>query len=121
MSKILISLPEEMLQSIDTYCGKMFFERSEFIRFCIRKELGTTPPEKKEQNSTHLPKNNSAKTLGWCEGHFEQGKSYERVMTSMEDANGELRVNKKWLCQSCIEKLKKTVEQYGGKISYEEI
>lgn len=121
MSKILISLPEEMLQSIDIYCGKMFFERSEFIRSCIRKELGTIPSEKKDQNSTPIQENNSGKTLGWCEGHFEQGKSYERRMVSMEDANGELRVNKKWLCESCIDKLNKTVESYGGKISYEEI
>ena len=39
MAKIIISLPDELLQAVDKYCIDFQYNRSEFIRFLMRQEL----------------------------------------------------------------------------------
>lgn len=46
MSKILLSIPDQLLEKIDSHCQKNDFERSEFLRSLIRKELGSGEGQK---------------------------------------------------------------------------
>jgi len=36
MAKVIISLPTELLKSVDIYCGDHKYNRSEFVRFALR-------------------------------------------------------------------------------------
>lgn len=36
MAKIIISLPDELLSKVDTYCTENEYNRSEFIRYSMR-------------------------------------------------------------------------------------
>ena len=35
-SKVIISLPTELLEKVDKYCGDHEYNRSEFVRFALR-------------------------------------------------------------------------------------
>lgn len=52
------------------------------------------------------PTKMSDPTMGFCEYHFEKGKTYARLLVSYEDENGNLIVEKKLLCPNCISKFK---------------
>jgi len=39
MAKVIFSLPEELLEKVDEYCRTHNYNRSEFIRFVMRKEI----------------------------------------------------------------------------------
>lgn len=39
MSKILLSIPDELLKDMDSYCAKLSYERSEFVRMLVRNVL----------------------------------------------------------------------------------
>lgn len=39
MTKVLLSLPDNIIQDLDTYCSKLNYERSEFIRMIIREVI----------------------------------------------------------------------------------
>lgn len=36
MAKVIISLPDELLNKVDQYCGDFKYNRSEFVRFALR-------------------------------------------------------------------------------------
>jgi len=36
MAKVIISLPDELLEKVDRYCDDFEYNRSEFVRFALR-------------------------------------------------------------------------------------
>ena len=40
MSKIIVSLSEDLLKVVDSHCDKFKYSRSEFVRHAIRQEMG---------------------------------------------------------------------------------
>ena len=39
MSKIIVSLSEDLLKVVDTHCEKFKYSRSEFVRYAIREVM----------------------------------------------------------------------------------
>ena len=52
MAKIIISLPDGLLKAVDEFCEESQYNRSEFIRFLMRQELGSFDPEEDEKAVT---------------------------------------------------------------------
>jgi metal-responsive CopG/Arc/MetJ family transcriptional regulator len=48
MAKIIISLPDELLEKVDLYCTENDYNRSEFIRFALRKLIKRAEKAKKD-------------------------------------------------------------------------
>jgi metal-responsive CopG/Arc/MetJ family transcriptional regulator len=46
MAKIIISLPEELLDKVADYCKKHSYNRSELIRFALRSVIETKKKKK---------------------------------------------------------------------------
>lgn len=42
---------------------------------------------------------------GWCQGHFEKGVTYKRYLVTWEDENGEVKIDHRWYCESCLRKV----------------
>ena len=45
MAKIIISLPDDLLTKVDSYCKEHEYNRSEFIRFAMRSILNNPTRE----------------------------------------------------------------------------
>lgn len=45
MAKVMISIPEELLEDLDREAGRRHVSRSELIRSALRRELGKPSPE----------------------------------------------------------------------------
>lgn len=50
MAKIIISLPDKLLQKVDAYSREHKYNRSEFIRFALRKIVDKEDVQKSIQN-----------------------------------------------------------------------
>lgn len=130
MSKILLTLPDDLLASLDEYCKKFSYERSEMIRRLIRgivypRDILQDEFEKKLENKnstidipeeveTIKPVGGSV-ISGWCQLHFEKGKTYPIKEITWEDENGTPLVDKKWACPKCVEKYQNMGK---GKLSF---
>lgn len=55
---------------------------------------------------------------GWCQGHFEtvKGKTFKRYLISIEDPNGNIKVEKKWYCDACLLRARNEIDISGGVI-----
>lgn len=53
---------------------------------------------------------------GWCQGHFEKGVSHKRYLISMEDSSGTVKIENKWYCRACLDKIIELVNTEGGRI-----
>lgn len=128
MSKILLSIPPQMLKDFDAYLEKYSYERSEFIRRLIRGVVYPLDilPEvagKKEKNIDEIVDEvvgdeDGAKALGkvpqtatenkiegWCQVHFEKGVNYRLTRITWEDENGNQVIKEKWACPKCVSEL----------------
>ena len=74
---------------------------------CVHNE-----PEIKEV-LTHEP----IKYNGYCEQHFERGKTYDLRLVQYEDSAGNTTTPKK-MCSKCIKEIENHVTKEGGRINY---
>jgi hypothetical protein len=117
MSKVLLSLPEKLLKDLDIVCDSQGYDRSEYIRMCIRQRLYDTGDkmfdeagivkEIWKEAEDDLNGGEKSKNLGWCQLHFERGVKYPLTLITWEDENGNTVIDKKLACPKCVERYEK--------------
>lgn len=136
MPRIILTIPQKLLERVDALATSGEITRSEFIRsalheHCLRneepKENPYIPKEYKNRQEELLsqpetPKNLEEETpkiptpvayFGYCGLRFEQGVEQPLREISYEDENGN-EIWKKNICDRCIKDMKQRVQSKGG-------
>lgn len=125
MKKLHILIPEDLLEALDSIIASQHYERSEFIRKLIRDVV--YPKDTQEVPSVgEVPQKITPITPptpvivgehetvgefqfriseGWCQGHFERGVNHKRYLVTWEDENGDVKIDHKWYCKECLDRL----------------
>lgn len=131
MSDILLTMSDNYVKMSDNYMREITF------REFLRSPLSFLPPPKegikvvrrKGEDFYIYPdvRQTSDKSItppirdnyGFCEMHFDaQKRKFNRTLVSVEDANGNMIISSKNVCDMCLEKIKENIKDYGGKIYY---
>jgi metal-responsive CopG/Arc/MetJ family transcriptional regulator len=51
MAKVIISLPDELLEKVDRYCDDFEYNRSEFVRFALRAIVDNKTNKKTDEDT----------------------------------------------------------------------
>jgi hypothetical protein len=112
MARIMVTLPDNLLEAADKYCEKYDYERTEFIRSSIRQKVYGKPTEpiipkdilkEAEDKAAHLGPVLVDESFGICPNCFIKKPKPLTLVTYLD--NDQVRVNGSF-CFDCINKMK---------------